>query len=438
MNASGGGPSADAILSRLEGRGIRLGLERMRWLLADLGSPERAVPAVLVAGSNGKGSTSALLAAIVQAAGCRTALYTSPHLEAVEERLRLDGRAIPSGRLVEILERMLAAAEAAGEEPPTYFEALTLAAFVWFAAEKAELAVLEVGLGGRLDATNVALPILSLISSISLEHREILGDTLAAIAREKAGILRASRPALAWIEAPEARGMVRQEADRLGTHLEMAPDRVRILEVRSRGWDGQEVDLETARGHYRLALALPGAHQLRNLGLAVAAAEALAGLGFPAIDVPAIERGVAACRWPGRLESVLLPGGKRVVLDAAHNAEGAEMLARFLAERRAESGEGYDLLIGILGDKDAAEMLAQLAPRAERIVLTTPPSPRAQDPVHLATLVLSSAPFEVIPDLAMALDHALATSARPLIACGSIFLVGAVRGLLRERFGVPI
>ncbi len=425
--------SADSILRRLEGLGIRLGLGRMREMLGRLGNPERAVPAVLVAGSNGKGSTSALLASIARAAGYRTALYTSPHLERVEERLQLDGEPVPSEALGRILARIVETTEGAGDGLPTYFEALTLAAFLWFAEEGAELSVLEVGLGGRLDATNVAEPILSLITSISLEHRDMLGDTLAAIAREKAGILRPGRPALAWIEAPEALDSVRAEAARVGAKLETAQDRLRIVGATPQGWDGQMVEMETARAGYRLNLALPGAHQLRNLGLAVAAAEELADLGWTQIDAAAIEQGVAACRWPGRLESLLLENGKRVVLDAAHNPEGAEMLGRFLAERQAETGEPVDLLLGLLGDKDATEMLGHLVPHAARIVLTAPPSPRAKDPAELAALLPVKAVAEVVPDLDEALERALAMSPRTLVVCGSIFLIGAVRERLRGR-----
>jgi len=424
-------PSADAILRRLEGLGIRLGLDRMREMLAQLGNPHLAVPAILVAGSNGKGSTSALLASIAQAAGYRTALYTSPHLERVEERLQLDGAPISSISLGRLLGRIIEITEGEGDGLPTYFEAMTLAAFLWFAEERADLSVLEVGLGGRLDATNVAEPILSLVTSISLEHREMLGDTLTAIAREKAGILRPGRPALAWVEAPEALESVGTEAARMGAKLASAPDRVRIVGSKSRGWYGQEVEIETDRARYRLDLALPGTHQLRNLGLAVAAAEELEDLGWSRIDRAAIERGVAACRWPGRLESILRDDGKRIVLDAAHNPEGAEMLGRFLAERRAETSEPVDLLLGLLGDKDAAEMLGALLPHVARIVLTAPPSPRAKDPAELAALLPTGTTAEVIPDLDEALERSLAASRRTLVVCGSIFLIGAVRERLR-------
>ncbi|HEY0780961.1 MAG TPA: Mur ligase family protein, partial [Thermoanaerobaculia bacterium] len=287
------------ILSRLESLGIRLGLENVRRLLAALGEPNLRFPSILVAGSNGKGSTSSLVAAMATAAGYRTGLYTSPHLETVEERLRLNGRAIASERLGELLQRVVARAESTLGAPPTYFEALTVAAFCWFAEEEVELGVLEVGLGGRLDATNLAEPLLSLITSISLEHQEYLGDTLALIAREKAGILRCGRPALLWVEAPEASAAIVEAAREVGADLHDAAREVEIVEALPRSFAGQTVRLATAVRPYRLDLALPGAHQVANLGLAVRAAETLAALALPRLGGAAIERGAAACRWPG-------------------------------------------------------------------------------------------------------------------------------------------
>lgn len=428
-------PSPDDLLARLQGLGIRLGLESTRALLARLGDPQLQYPCVLVAGSNGKGSTSALIAAMAHAAGYRAGLYTSPHLEAVEERLRIDGAALGRARLADLLERVIGTAERGlGTLPgtlPTYFEALTVAAFLGFAEEKVDLAVIEVGMGGRLDATNLCEPVLSLITSISLEHREHLGDTTAAIAREKAGILRPGRPALFWVEDREGAAAIREVAEGLGTDLRSGPERVAIEEVTPEGWEGQRVRLSTPKGSYDLRLALLGPHQARNLGLAVLAAETLSGIGFEPgferLDRRAIQAGAEACRWPGRLEKIDLPGGRRVLLDAAHNPEGAAALASFL-------DEPFDLLFGALADKDAGEMLDLLTPRARRIVLTTPPSERARPPEQIAEQL--GYPAEVEPDPGKALDRALA-GATPLVACGSIYLIGEIRKGLRERFGVP-
>jgi dihydrofolate synthase/folylpolyglutamate synthase len=428
-------PAVDpnAVLSRLEWLGIKLGLERARDLLARMGEPQRRFPAVLVAGTNGKGSTSALLAAMAQAAGYRTGLYTSPHLETVEERLRIDGRTIEPGRLGAILEDLVGLAERETGSPPTYFEAVTLAAFRWFAEAQVDLAVVEVGLGGRLDATNLADPILSLITPIGFDHREFLGDTLAAIAREKAGILRSGRPALVWIEDAEPARSVQTVAGEVGADLRFASREVLIEAVEPRGWVGQRVRLATPAGEHDLEMALLGDHQAKNLGLAVRAAEELARLGFDRLDAVAITAGAAACRWPGRLEPVEIPGGRRVLLDAAHNLDGAAVLAGFLDRLR----EPANLLFGVLADKDYREMLDLLTPRARHLVLTRPVSPRAKDPAELLPLLAGREGVAVEPDPGRALDCALALDGEVLVVCGSIFLVGELRRGLRERFGVP-
>jgi dihydrofolate synthase/folylpolyglutamate synthase len=431
----------------------------MRGLLAALASPQLRYPTVLVAGSNGKGSTSALLAAMAGAAGYRTGLYTSPHLETVEERLRIDGRAIAAERFAELLSEVVWCAERRVGHSPTYFEAVTAAAFLWFAAERVDLAVVEVGLGGRLDATNVCEPVLSLITSISLEHRELLGDTLAAIAREKAGILRRGRPALSWVEDPESAGALRAAAAAAGAELRAAQGEVTIAAIEPRGWNGQTVTLATPVARRELSARLLGRHQAQNLALATRAAELLAGAGFPALDDRALAAGAAACRWPGRAEVVALPGGRRVLLDAAHNAEGAAALGELLADARQRAGT-LDLVFGVLGDKDAGEMLGHLAPAARNLVFTTPPTPRARAAADLPALVAGArrvpdedggaagADGAAAPDAAAggvlvaaepaaALARALELGAETVVVCGSIFLVGEVRRLLRERFGVP-
>jgi dihydrofolate synthase/folylpolyglutamate synthase len=417
-----------SILSRLEALGIKLGLERARSVLAAMGEPQRRFPAILVAGTNGKGSTSAFLAAMARAAGYRTGLYTSPHLEQVEERLQIDGRRIEPGRFGRLLSDLVVLAEHETGVPPTYFEAVTLAAFQWFAEEAVDLAVVEVGLGGRLDATNLCDPILSLITPIGFDHQEFLGDTLAAIAREKAGILRPGKPGLVWIEEPEAAESVRQATAEIGADLRFASSEVRIEEVTSEGWTGQRIRLATPVRSYDLRIALLGAHQAINLGLAVRAAETLPDLGFDRFDRQSIQEGASACRWPGRLEAIALPGGRRVLLDAAHNEAGAAVLAQFLDRMN----QPVDLLFGVLADKDYTAMLGLLAPRARRIVLTAPASPRAKDPAELAAL-LAGHPGEVIvePDRERALERALALGGDVLVACGSIFLIGEVRRRLR-------
>lgn len=281
-------------------------------------------------------------------------------------------------------------------------------------------------MGGRLDATNVCEPLLSLVTSISLEHREHLGDTLALIAREKAGIFRSGRPALAWVEEPEAMASLRTVAAEVGAELRFGQDLASVREAAPEGWGGQRIALATPGGVHELWIDLPGAHQVRNLGLAVLAAEELR------LDRRSVAEGARAARWPGRLERIDLPGGGRVLLDAAHNAEGAAVLADFLERLPGRA----DLLFGVLADKDASEMIGRLAPLAKRIVLTAPPSERARCPEEVAGLLAGRPDVEVEPDLGVALDRALSPGGT-LVACGSIFLVGEVRKRLRERFGVP-
>ncbi len=420
------------LLARLDRRGIRLGLDSMRRLLGGLGEPQASFASVLVAGTNGKGSTAALLAAMADAAGYRTGLYTSPHLERAEERVRVEGRAVATADLLAALTEVERAAGRRGGGLPTYFESLTAAAFLAFRRSAVEIAVLEVGLGGRLDATNTVEPRLSLISEIGLEHQAYLGPTLTEIAREKAGILRSGRPALAWVEEPEAEREIRRRAREVGAQLSFAWEDLEIEARESLGARGQRVKLRTRAASYVLEMALVGEHQVRNLALAVAGAEALAAGGWERIGPAAISAGAASCRWPARLERIELPGAGSVLLDAAHNPAGAATLARYL-ERLAEP---YALVYGSLSDKDVSRVLPPLAAAATTVVLTTPPSPRAIDPATLAELVPAGR-ARVAPAPDAALTQALESSPGLVVACGSIYLVDALRERLRERFGVP-
>jgi dihydrofolate synthase/folylpolyglutamate synthase len=424
--------SAERLLERLEAEGIRLGLDSTRLLLDALGRPQDRYPVVLVAGTNGKGTTAALLTAMAVAAGYRTGLYTSPHLESVEERIRIDGEAIEPADLARCLRETVEAAERDGGALPTYFEAMTVTALRWFAEREVELAVVEVGLGGRLDATNVTEPVLSLITDIDLDHHEYLGSSLTEIAIEKAGILRRERPAIAWLSAEEAEEAVTVRAEEIGARLELAR-RQTSHETRSVPGSGQHVELRTPRREHRLRLGLLGAHQAGNLALAVLAAEKLAAVGWDRVTAEAIAAGCAACRWPGRIEPVALPGRREALLDVAHNPAGVAALVRYLEER----GRPWDLLFGVLGEKSVEAMLPPLAAGPERVTLTAPASDRAVDPGKLVRLPgLHEA--EVEPDPGAALERALETAAdRTLVVSGSTYLVGDVRRRLRERYGEP-
>ena len=425
--------SVEAILSRLEIFGIRLGLDQSRRLLAALGSPQEGLPVVLVAGSNGKGSTAALLASIVGAAGYRVGLYTSPHLEDVEERLRINGRSIDPGALATLLQKAVEVGVEKVGAAPTYFEALTVAAYVHFREQAVDLAVMEVGLGGRLDATNVADPVLSVISSIALDHQNVLGESLAEIAREKAGILRPGTGAVSWVDATEAREALFERAEEIGAPL---------VDVRGECRWEDEVTLETEVQRYELEMSLAGACQRRNAALAVRAAEHLGAQGWSAIDCTAVEAGVALCRWPGRLERIEIDGGPTVILDGAHNREAMVLLSSHLADLAdfcsgdGEDEESYWLIFGALRDKAADAMLETISRGADHTILAAPRSPRAIASDELAAAHPGQG-FSVASTSEEALDNALESGVRRIVVCGSTYLVGEIRVDLRRRFGVP-
>lgn len=433
--------AAATALDQLAPFGMRLGLERMATLLDELDHPEKRFASVLVAGTNGKGTVSALLDSFARAARYRTGLYTSPHLETVEERIRVDGRAIAGETLGTHLDRVLAAAARSLEEPPTYFEALTACALLEFAARKVELAILEVGLGGRLDATNTVAPILSVVTAIGFDHTEHLGRELAAIAREKAGIFRPGIPVVAGAREPEAAAELRVAAARLGAPFVEAHDELRLEALQRHrpfsGRTGQRIWFRPSSGGGLevFELPLPGRHQADNLSVAVVAARELRHLGWDRLTPRALERGAAAVRWPGRLEEVVLPRGERVLLDGAHNAEGAAALEDHLAT----AGAPYRLLFGVLADKDGAAMLQTLGSNAQSVVLTTVPVPRARPAEELASLVPKGRPVTIEPETERALLVALDKlgTETTLVIAGSLYLVGQLRGALRRGWGVP-
>ncbi|MEM7586850.1 MAG: folylpolyglutamate synthase/dihydrofolate synthase family protein [Acidobacteriota bacterium] len=416
-------PRSDALLSRLQPFGMRFGLERTRRLLGLLGDPHLDRPAVLIAGTNGKGSTASLLAHIAQAGGYRCGLYTSPHLESVTERVTLDLAPVSDRQLAEALERVIQTSVRETGEPPTSFEAMTIAAFLIFRDQQVDLSILEVGLGGRLDATNVCEPTLSVITSISFDHEAFLGDSLADIAREKAGIMRRDVTTLAWPDDPEIASVLHQAADAEGARLRDAGS-VRLETTTRPHAIPRGFRLLTENGTYELRLHLPGSHQQRNAALAVMAAEALAAAGWPALDAAAIEAGVAACRWPGRLEWIET-NQRRVLLDVAHNRAGVEALASYLTHLEKRP----DLVFGALADKTLDASLPRLADAVDRVFLTRPASERAADPERwLPYFPQRSTVIE--PEAIRAVERALEASRGPLVVCGSTYLVGEIRSWL--------
>jgi dihydrofolate synthase/folylpolyglutamate synthase len=400
---------------------VVLGLERMQAALEELGHPELRLRSVQVAGTNGKGSTCAFLDSILRAAGHRVGLYTSPHLVRVNERIQLGGAPIDDAtlgaRVVEVLRRSPAAADA------TYFELGTLVALQHFAGERVDVAVLEVGLGGRLDATTAARPRLTAITRVGMDHMEFLGDTVEAIAREKAAILRKGVPAVVAEQRPEALTAIETLAGWVGAPL--------VLEARDFSLDGL--------GRYRgpglsldgLALGLHGEHQHHNAAVAVTCAHLLEGQGVP-VGGEAIRTGLQRTRWPGRLEQV--PGHPPLLLDGAHNEDGVAAL-RAALDAPPYAGRPVHLVFGVVSDKRVEPMLRMLLPRCASASLTRVPTPRSLDPATYLALAQSLCP---VVDVASSPEEALGrarTRAGPdgwgLVA-GSLYLVGAVRAHLQH------
>jgi dihydrofolate synthase / folylpolyglutamate synthase len=422
--AVGGGGLA--LLDGLSPRGVRLGLDAIGEVLSRIGHPQLSVARVLVAGTNGKGSTAATLSSILTAARVRSGLHTSPHLEHVTERVRIADEPVSAS----LLDSSLGAVFAAAAKPPkvtlTYFEAITAAAERLFAEEGCDFAVVEVGLGGRLDATNAVDPEISIVTSIGFDHVAELGSTLESIAREKAGIFRAGRLALCRAADPSARRRLEAQARRVGARFADAD----VLATVSAGGDdgpGQEFSIETPRGCYRVRCPLAGYHQRENVALAVLAAEELEGR-FPSIDRRAIERGVAATVWPGRLER-FAAGGRTVWLDGCHNPDGAQRLGRFLARRC-----GFDLLFGVMQDKPIEEIAAPLFPLARRILLAPPSGDRAASPAEIARRVGAAADrAESFESPGAALSALLREPGPEIVVAGSLYLVGETRRWLKSQ-----
>ena len=415
-------------LARLEWFGIKLGLDTIGDLTAALGHPERAYRVVHVAGANGKGSVVAMIERALRASNLRTGRYTSPHLVHLEERFAVDGRPVEPAELDRALAVVHgvvdARASAHPELPePTYFEVTTAAAFEIFRSRHVDVAVVEVGLGGRFDATNVVLPMLSVITSIDFDHEAHLGTTLAAIAAEKAGIIKPFVPVVAGSLAGEALEIVEQTAGRVQAPLHQAA-RECAVQSRATGDGRREARFETPRSSYGpVTLSLRGAHQVDNAGVAVVALEYLAAAGIP-LDRGAIVTGLADAHWPGRLQRVTI-GERAVIVDGAHNPSGARALADYLRETHES---GLPIVFGVMADKAIDPMIEALAPFARPLVVTAPPGRRATPAADLAARAARAMPPERViaePDVARALEIAWGHG-REIVVAGSLYLAGDV------------
>ena len=414
-------------LDEIARSGIKLGLENIRTLLADLEDPQNEVPAIVVGGSNGKGSTAAFLASMLTAAGYRVGLYTSPHLVNVEERIALDQQPISPDRLADAATHVRARVDRLMESKrleriPTFFEFLTATALHVFRREGCDYQVLEVGMGGRLDSTNVVdRPLLSIITRIDREHSQHLGSTLAEIATEKAGIARNGVPTLTFEQDPETLAALRERVHAAGsTLIDVAS------ECQAETDPAGDVTIKVGRHKFSdLTIPLPGRHQVENLALALRALEVLCSQGLTA-NQDDVRTGVESTRWPGRLEVVRT--NPTILLDGAHNPAGARALGAALDE----IGVRGDLLLvfGAMRDKDIAGIMEPIFPRASRVFLTRSSLDRAADLSDLEKLG-KKFDCDLIPvaEPGAALEAAVA-SARPedtILVAGSLILVGDVK-----------
>ncbi len=422
-------------LFALEHFGIKLGLAAMQTLLAELGQPQRAWPALHVAGTNGKGSVSAMTSAALTRAGWRVGRYTSPHLFRVEERIALDGEPVSEAVLAGALARVFAAvdtlvARGALAAVPTFFEVSTAAAFVIFADAAVDVAVIEVGLGGRFDATNVSTPVAAAITTIDFDHERHLGSTLSDIAREKAGIAKAGVPLVVGDVPDDALHVIEGMARHAGAPV----TRARHHATMTADLDGGHAVLRvhtpvTDYGPVRLGLA--GAHQAGNALVAIRLLEAFGMVTGTRVGRAAVEGALAEVRWPARLEWLRHPGnGARVLVDAAHNPAGARALGDYLAQTGAR---GFTLVTSVMADKNVPGVLGPLMPFVARVVVTAAHLPRATEPAVLAAQVTAlggaNLAVEIDADPASAVARALAWPA-PVLLTGSIYLVGPLRAAL--------
>jgi dihydrofolate synthase/folylpolyglutamate synthase len=415
----------------------KFNLENITVLMERLGRPDRAYPVVHIAGTNGKGSTAAFLEAILRDAGFHTGLNTSPHLERINERVRINGDEISDEkfaatftRIHGVIEELLA--EGKLRAHPTYFECVTALAFEAFARNRVEFAVIEVGLGGRLDATNIVRPLVSVITRIDFDHENFLGHSVREIAREKAGILKYQVPAVIAGQLPEAREVLLARATELSCKV-VEPDKAFRVEKEEME-DGcvRARVREVVREHvFELAPRLRGRFQFQNALNALAAARLLQERGY-SVSEENMARGVAAAQWPGRIER--LQTEPDIYLDGAHNPGAARELARFLEE--TVRGRKVYMIFGAMRDKAVDEVSGILFPHAYEVIFTEPRTPRAVSAAQLARMASHHvARYSVIADAEQALESALAKAGPKdcIVVTGSLYLVGQIRQFCRNR-----
>jgi dihydrofolate synthase / folylpolyglutamate synthase len=418
--------NANSILQSYQHFGVHLGLERIHQLLEKLDNPHKQVPIIHVAGTNGKGSVCAYLSSVLTAAGYRVGRYTSPHLIDWTERICINQKPISTIALQDCLEKVVRAAEG-NTETPTQFEIITAAAWLYFAEQKADIAVIETGLGGRLDATNVCeTPLVSAITSISLEHWQILGPTVADIAGEKAGIIKSKCPVVVG-ELPEsARLVVEKRIQELGCPAVWVKPAVDLKDGFAEYYLSPEIGVNSSLSAVTIRYKLPllGRVQLMNSAIALATLHTLQNLGWQ-ISQSAIANGIAQTQWPGRLQQTTWKN-RNILIDGAHNPAAAIALREYVDNLTA-SPSPINWVIGILATKDCDDILQALLKKGDRLYLVPVPDQNSASPTELAAIAENICPeltlTQAFPDLTTALDAAV-TDENLTILCGSLYLVG--------------
>lgn len=416
--------------------GSNYGLDRTYRLLQLLGDPQKDLKVIHIAGTNGKGSTTSMITEILKGAGYKVGMYTSPFLEEFEERIQINGVNIPREVLAELITKVKAAVDKVIEEGynhPTEFEIITVLMLLYFKIEEVDFAVVEVGLGGRLDSTNVVIPIISIITSISFDHMNLLGNTLAEIANEKAGIIKEDIPTLIYPQEKEAMEVIQQKCQKNNSKLyQINEASIELLKIEKGNSSYQEIKVN-GNDEYIVKLPLLGEHQMLNLAVAIKAIEILNENNYTKISKEIIEDSIKNVKWKGRLE--VLKTNPLVVIDGAHNIQGISKLK--INVEKYFNYENLYLILGILADKDVETMVKTIVPMAKKVYAVTPNSSRAELALDLKKAVLkynlNCEAFESYEE-AYLKAKADSTERDLILASGSLYMIGDMRKIITRKY----
>ncbi len=415
--------------------GSNYGLERTYKLLELLDNPHGKLKIIHVAGTNGKGSTTAMITSMLKEAGYKVGMYTSPFLEEFEERIQINGENIPKEKLAQLITKIKYAVDKVIEEGynhPTEFEIITVLMFLYFATEEVDFAVVEVGLGGRLDSTNVITPILSVITSISFDHTNLLGNTLGEIATEKAGIIKSGIPTVIYPQEEVAEIVISSKCQELDSKLyKINKEDAKLINIIKEDKIYQQVKVKLD-DEYDVKLPLLGEHQILNLAVALKALEVIKDKA-PKLNMESIVKSIATVRWNGRLE--IMSNSPYVVIDGAHNIQGITQLNKNI-NKYFEYKDMY-LILGILADKDVEHMVKVITPKAKKVFTVTPNSMRAETAEELMNEVKKyNESCEAYNDYKNAFEDALKLCKKDdlLLISGSLYMIGEMRGIIKKHF----